>query len=206
MNGCRGLPPPLRDRRHPAPRGSRRPRWARRRRSTWTAATWSPTNSDHRRDHRAGESNEAADGFILDRFRAPCPGRGARRGRWKKLGRELGATVSMTSGRGGLRRLGGRRICAKKATSSTSTSTRPTRCAVRHRRQPSYLGARRRQAGGDPPPPRADTTKRRSLWSATTTAKGCCAGWTAPIRPSEVGEDDPGAAGDPADGGGDLSR
>ena len=144
----------------------------------------------HRRDPRAPRAAATPrDGFLLDGFpRTIAPGRGARRRRSSELGPHAHRRAA-DRGRPTTRscaRLSGRRVCARPATSTTSTSTRPSTRASATGRLASSI-----QRDDDKPEtvrkrlerlPRADRAADRLLRGA----RACCGASTARASPTEV--------------------
>ena len=133
------------------------------------------------------DSDEAADGFILDGFPRTGPQAEALGAKLDELGRGLtGVLLIDVSDEEVVRRLGGRRTCAENGHVFHVEFNPPEREGVCDVDGSELIVRDDDKPGGDPPPARDRTTRRPSPWSITTTTRACCAGSTAraPRTPS----------------------
>ena len=131
------------------------------------------------------DSEEAADGFILDGFPRTEPQAEALDEKLDELGAALTAVLLIdVSDDEVVRRLGGRRTCEENGHVFHVEFNPPEQEGVCDLDGSELHRSRRRQARGDPPPARAVPREDRAAGRATTTTRACCAGSTAPRRRS----------------------
>ena len=131
------------------------------------------------------DSGEAADGFILDGFPRTEPQAEALGEKLSDLGRGVTAVLLIdVDDDEVVRRLGGRRTCAENGHVFHVEFNPPEKEGVCDVDGSALDRPRRRQARRDPPPARPVPREDRAAGRLLRPARACCAGSTAPRRPT----------------------